>query len=85
MKRVFERVKSAIAGVLAINEKAIVPEASLVKDLGADSLDLVNLTFAIEEEFSNTGKALQFTEDALEEIETVQQLIDFLAKAGIAD
>ncbi len=83
MKTVFDRVKHVIAGVLAITEKSIVPEASLVEDLGADSLDLVNLIFALEEEFNNMGKTLKFTEEALEEIQTVQQILDFLAKAGI--
>lgn len=85
MKTVFDRVKHVIAGVLAITEKSIVPEASLVEDLGADSLDLVNLTFALEEEFSSMGKNLKFPEEAMEEIRTVQQIIDFLAKAGIGE
>jgi len=85
MKTVFDRVKHVIAGVLAITEKSIVPEASLVEDLGADSLDLVNLIFALEEEFNNMGKTLKFTEEALEEIQTVQQILDFLAKAGIGE
>ncbi|MFZ3115315.1 MAG: acyl carrier protein [Syntrophales bacterium] len=85
MKTVFDRVKHVIAGVLAITEKSIVPEASLVEDLGADSLDLVNLIFALEEEFNNMGRTLRFTEEALEEIQTVQQILDFLAKAGIGE
>lgn len=85
MKTVFDRVKHVIAGVLAITEKSIVPEASLVEDLGADSLDLVNLIFALEEEFNNMGKTLKFTEEALEEIQTVQQILDFLAKAGFVE
>lgn len=85
MKTVFDRVKHVIAGVLAITEKSIVPEASLVEDLGADSLDLVNLIFALEEEFNNMGRTLKFTEEALEEIQTVQQILDFLAKAGIGE
>ena len=85
MKTVFDRVKHVIAGVLAITEKSIVPEASLVEDLGADSLDLVNLIFALEEEFNNMGRTLKFTEEALEEIQTVQQILDFLAKAGFVE
>ena len=43
METVFERVKRVIAGVLAIDEKYIVPQAALIDDLGADSLDLVNI------------------------------------------
>ncbi len=85
METVFERVKHVIAGVLAVTEKTIVPEASLIEDLGADSLDLVNLTFALEEEFGKTGKALKFSEEAMEEIQTVQHLLNFLKEAGIMD
>jgi acyl carrier protein len=85
MKTIFDRVKHVIAGVLAVTEKSIVPEASLVEDLGADSLDLVNLTFALEEEFSDANQTLKFPEEAMEEIQTVQQIIAFLTGAGIAE
>ena len=82
METIFERVKRVIAGVISVNEKSILPQASLVEDLGADSLDLVNLTEAIEEEFSTEGKALRFPEEVAEEIRSVQQILDFLAKEG---
>ena len=85
MGTVFERVKCVIAGVIAVNEKTIVPQALLVEDLGADSLDLVNLTVAIEEEFSREGKTLKFPEEAAEDVRSVQQILDFLAKEGFGD
>ncbi|MFH1912300.1 MAG: acyl carrier protein [Pseudomonadota bacterium] len=85
METILERVKRVIAGVIAVNEKSIVPQASLVEDLGADSLDLVNLTEAIEEEFSKEGKVLRFPEEVAEEIQSVQQILDFLAKKGFVD
>ena len=85
MGTVFERVKRVIAGVIAVSEKTIVPQALLVEDLGADSLDLLNLTVAIEEEFSKDGKTLKFPEEAAEEIRSVQQILDFLAKEGFGD
>ncbi len=85
METVFERVKRVMVGVIAVNEKTIVAQASLVEDLGADSLDLVNLMAALEDEFSKEGKAVKFAEEQLEEIRTVQQLLDFLAQEGIRD
>lgn len=85
METVFERVKNVIAGIIAVNEKSIVAEALLVDDLGADSLDLVNLIGALEDEFSNDIKALKFPEEEAEEIRSVQQILDFLAKEGITD
>ncbi len=84
MATVFDRLKDVIAGVLAVSEKSIVPEASLIEDLGADSLDLVNLTFAVEEAFSNSGKTLKIPEEVAEEIRTVQQILDYLDREGIA-
>ncbi len=85
METIFERVKRVIAGVIAVSEKSIVSQASLVEDLGADSLDLVNLTEAIEAEFSTETKVLRFPEDVAEEIRSVQQVLDFLAKEGFVD
>ncbi len=83
METVFERVKRVIASVIAVNETSIVAEALLVEDLGADSLDLVNLIAAIEDEFSNDIKVLKFPEEEAEEIRSVQHILDFLAKEGI--
>jgi acyl carrier protein len=85
METVFERVKRVIAGVIAVNEKSILAEALLVDDLGADSLDLVNLIGALEDEFSNNIKTLKFPEEDAEGIRSVQHVLDFLAKEGITD
>ena len=85
METIFERVKRVIAGVIAVSEQSIVPQAALVEDLGADSLDLVNMVLALEEEFSGDGKSLKIPEETMEEIETVQQILDLLAKEGFAD
>ena len=82
METIFERLKRVIAGVIAINEKSIVAEALLVEDLGADSLDLVNLIAAVEDEFSSDAKILRFPEEEAEEFRSVQHILDFLAKEG---
>ncbi len=85
METVFEKVKRIIVSVIAVNEQSVVPQAALVEDLGADSLDLVNLLGAIEDEFSKAGKMLKFSEEEAEEIQTVQQILDLLAREGIVD
>ncbi|MDO8722215.1 MAG: acyl carrier protein [Syntrophales bacterium] len=85
MGTIFERLTRVIAGVIAVNEGTIVAEALLIDDLGADSLDLVNLITAVEEEFSSDVKALNFPEEEAQEIRSVQHILDFLAKEGFAD
>ncbi len=83
METVFERVKHVIAGIIAVNETSIAAAALLVEDLGADSLDLVNLIGALEDEFSNDITVLKIPEEEAEEIRSVQHILDFLAKEGI--
>ncbi len=51
MATVFDRVKSIIVEQLGVDESEVTPEASFVEDLGADSLDVVELVMALEEEF----------------------------------
>ena len=85
METTFERLKRVIAGVIAVNEKSIVAEALLVEDLGADSLDLVNLIAAVEDEFSSDAKILRFPEEETEEFRPVQHILDFLAKEGFPE
>ncbi|MCW3050847.1 MAG: acyl carrier protein [Chthonomonadales bacterium] len=68
----FERVRSLMAQELNINEEKITPEASLREDLSADSLDVVELTMALEEAFE-----VEFGEDAMA-LTTVQQVVDYI-------
>jgi acyl carrier protein len=82
METVFERVKRLIVEIISVHEKSIVPHAALIDDLGADSLDLMNLIFAVEKEFSKDGKIVKVPEEEAEEIRTVQDILDFLAKEG---
>ncbi|MDP6455567.1 MAG: acyl carrier protein, partial [SAR202 cluster bacterium] len=55
------------------------------EDLNADSLDLVELIMAFEEEFSTDGNDLEISDEAAESIATVQAAVDFLNEQGIAD
>ena len=68
-----EKVKNIIVDQLGVSADEVVPDASFVDDLGADSLDLVELIMVLEEEF---GKEIP-DEDA-EKIQTVQQAIDYI-------
>ena len=69
------KIKAMIAEQLGVDEEEVVNEASFADDLGADSLDLVELIMALEEEF---GKEIS-DEDA-EAIKTVQGAIDYISK-----
>jgi len=77
---VFERVKKIVADQLGVEESEIVPGASFVDNLYADSLDLVKLTAALEEEF---GIEIP-DEDALN-IRIVQDAVDYIRSQGIKD
>ena len=70
-----EQVKNIVVEQLGVSVDEVVPEASFVDDLGADSLDLVELVMVLEEEF---GKEIP-DEDA-EKIQTVQDAINFITK-----
>jgi acyl carrier protein len=82
---VLERVQAVVAEKLSVDESDVVPEASFTEDLNADSLDLVELIMAFEEEFSTDGNDLEISDEAAESIATVQAAVDFLNEQGIAD
>jgi acyl carrier protein len=69
-----QRVKKIVAEQLGVNEADIKNESSFVDDLGADSLDTVELVMALEEEFD-----ISVPEEDLEGVETVQQAYDIVA------
>ncbi len=70
------KVKSIICEQLNVAEEDVVPEASFVDDLGADSLDQVELIMAMEEEFD-----LSIPDEDAEKIATVQDVVDYIKKA----
>jgi len=73
MDNIVERVKKIVAEQLGVNEADIKNESSFVDDLGADSLDTVELVMALEEEFE-----CEIPDDQAEKITTVQQAVDFI-------
>jgi len=85
MPGVFERIKKIVVDQLGVDEVEVVPSASFVDDLGADSLDLVELIMALEEEFSKSGKKIEIPDEDAEKIATIQDAIDYLKDHGIKD
>lgn len=85
MATVEERVKSLVADRLGVNEDQVTPDASFTEDLNADSLDLVELIMAFEEEFSDDDNALEISDEDAEQIRTVQNAVDFLKSKGAQD
>jgi acyl carrier protein len=73
MATVEERVKKIIAEQLGVEEDEVTPEASFVEDLGADSLDTVELVMALEEEFS-----IEIPDEDAEKILTVGKALDYI-------
>jgi len=70
-----EKIKKIICEQLEVNEEDVVPEASFVDDLGADSLDQVELIMAMEEEFD-----VSISDEDAEKIVTVRDAIEYIEK-----
>jgi acyl carrier protein len=70
---VFERVQDIVADQLGVEKDKIKPETSFVNDLGADSLDTVELVMELEEEFD-----INIPDDAAEKIQTVGQAVEYI-------
>ena len=85
MATVFERLRKITVEQLGVEESEVVPSASFVDDLGADSLDLVELIMAFEEEFSNSSRKIEIPDEDAEKIVTVQDTMDYLKDLGIED
>ncbi len=68
-----ERVKKIIVDQLGVNSEQVVPEASFIDDLGADSLDTVELVMALEEEFD-----IEIPDEDAEKITTVAQAAEYI-------
>ena len=85
MATVFERVKKIVVEQLGVDDKDVVPTARFVDDLGADSLDLVELIMSLEEEFSNSTNKIEIPDEDAEKIVTVQNAVDYITDLGVKD
>lgn len=72
-EKIYNKVKTLIVEKLGVDADKIAPQASFVDDLGADSLDLVELIMSLEEEFE-----IKISDEEAEQIKTVQQAGEFI-------
>jgi len=75
MSSIEKRVKEIVAEQLGVDESQVTNEASFMDDLGADSLDTVELVMALEEEFD-----IEISDENAEKIQTVQDAVDYLTE-----
>ena len=73
MAEVKDKVTKIIVDQLGVDEKEVTPQASFVEDLGADSLDIVELVMALEEEFD-----IEISDEEAEKITKVQEAVEFI-------
>ena len=73
MESIEQRVKKIVAEQLGVNADQVTPEAKFIEDLGADSLDMVELVMALEDEFET-----EIPDEEAEKITTVQQAVDYI-------
>jgi acyl carrier protein len=85
MATVLERVQTVVADKLSVDTSEVVADASFAEDLNADSLDLVELIMAFEEEFSTDDTTVEISDEDAEAITTVGKAIDYLRGQGIED
>jgi acyl carrier protein len=85
MGTIFKKLKEIIVEELGVEENEVTPEVSFAEDLNADSLDLIELITAVEEEFSTPERKLEIPDEDAENLKTVQDAVDYLHDHGIKD
>ena len=85
MATVYDRVKKIVVEQLGVEENEVTPSANFVDDLGADSLDLVELVMSLEEEFSDSSQKVEIPDEDAEKITTVQNAVEYIIDLGVKD
>ena len=85
MATVLERVQKIVAERLGKDESEVTPEASFTEDLEADSLDLVDLILAFQDEFSTEDNPVEISDEDAETLVRVQDAITYLTNRGVTD
>ena len=85
MATVYERVKSIVVDKLGVDESEVNEASSFVENLNADSLDLVELIMAFEEEFSTDDVPVEISDDEAGNIGTIRDAVAYLKNHGIED
>jgi acyl carrier protein len=82
---VLERVQKIVSERLGVEESSVVPEASFTENLEADSLDLVDLILAFQDEFSTDDNPIEISDEDAETLLKVQDAITYLTGKGVKD
>ena len=85
MATIYERVKTIVADKLGVDEADVTQDSSFVDNFNADSLDLVELIMAFEEEFSTDDKQLEISDEEAGNIATINDAVTYVKEHGIAD
>ena len=85
MTTVYDRVKSIVVDKLGVEEDEVTETSSFIENLNADSLDLVELIMAFEEEFSTDGAQLEISDEDAANIATVNDAVDYLKRHGVQE
>ena len=85
MATVFERVRDIAADKLSVEPDDIQLESSFTEDLEADSLDVVELIMALEEEFGGDDTPLEISDEDAEGLNTVSDVVEYLGTKGVED
>lgn len=85
MATILERITKIVVEQLGVENEEVLSRANFVDDLGADSLDLVELIMSMEEEFTDSDRKVEIPDEDAEKILTVQDAVDYIRDLGIAD
>ena len=85
MATVIERVRTIVVDKLGVEEDDVAETSSFVDDLNADSLDLVELIMAFEEEFSTEDNQVEISDDDAASIQTVGDAVNYLVEHGVSN
>ena len=85
MATVLDRVKKVTVEQLGVKDEEVLLSANVVDDLGADSLDLVELIMSLEEEFTNSSQKIEIPDEDAEKILSVQDAVDYIKDLGVQD
>jgi len=82
---VYERIRDIVVEKLGVNEEDVTEESSFVDNLNADSLDLVELIMAFEEEFSTEDNTVEISDEDAANIITISGAVTYLKEHGVKD
>ena len=85
MSTVYDRVKAIVVDKLDVDEDGVTERSSFSEDLNADSLDLVELIMAFEEEFTTDGNQVEISDEDAGQIQTLNDAVIYLKNLGISD